>query len=232
MREAINNNPMVQIGLIGVLVVVVGFMLMTRMKGDDKPATPPPGMPAGATGPIDPTTGAPAAPGTSGTADPAASATLGTTSPSGTSTAAAAPTSTGTAPATTGTVDPTALIPGPGLPAPVVQAWARGDAIVLLIVKKSAVDDKLVRSSVNSLSGDRAVSVFVAPAEKVARYSRITQGVGVNRVPALVVVRPRRLSGDTPEAQVSYGFRNSQSVQQAVNDALYGGREDVPYHPG
>ena len=31
---------------------------------------------------------------------------------------------------------------------------------------------------------------------------------------------------------MSYGFRDSQSVVQAVNDALYDGRDDVPYHPG
>jgi hypothetical protein len=55
--------------------------------------------------------------------------------------------------------------------------------------------------------------------------------VGVNRVPALVVVRPRRLSGSVPEAQVSYGFRNSQSVVQAVQDALYSGKDDLPYSP-
>ena len=80
-----------------------------------------------------------------------------------------------------------------------------------------------------SLAG---VSVFTAPAKNVARYSRITQGVGVNRVPALVVVRPRHVSGGVPQAQVSYGFRDSQSVVQAVKDALYEGRDDVPYHPG
>jgi hypothetical protein len=46
-----------------------------------------------------------------------------------------------------------------------------------------------------------------------------------------VVVRPKRLSGQVPEAQVSYGFRDSQSVLQAVHDALYKGRDDIPYYP-
>jgi hypothetical protein len=46
-----------------------------------------------------------------------------------------------------------------------------------------------------------------------------------------VVVRPRTKAGSVPEAQVSYGFRNSQSVVQAVHDALYNGRDDLPYSP-
>jgi hypothetical protein len=51
-------------------------------------------------------------------------------------------------------------------------------------------------------------------------------------VPALVVVRPRGSGGDAPQATVSYGFRDAQSVAQAVRDALYTGRDDRPYHPG
>ena len=124
------------------------------------------------------------------------------------------------------------LIPGPGLPAEVVKAWEGGDAIVLLIVRNKGVDDRLVKGSVRGMQGDSEIAVFVAKAKDVARYSRITQGVGVTRVPALVVVRPQRLSGSVPQAHVSYGFRDSQSVLQAVDDALYSGRDDIPYHPG
>jgi hypothetical protein len=116
------------------------------------------------------------------------------------------------------------------MPAEFAAAWDRGNAIVLLIVKPSAADDKLVLSSVARLSVS-GTSVFVVPANKIARYSRITQGVGVSRVPALVVVRPRRVSS-VPQAQVSYGFRNAGSVVQAVRDALYSGRDDLPYSPG
>jgi hypothetical protein len=53
----------------------------------------------------------------------------------------------------------------------------------------------------------------------------------VSQVPALVVVRPRRLSGSVPQAQLSYGFRNSQAVVQAVHDALYSGKDNLPYSP-
>ena len=38
-------------------------------------------------------------------------------------------------------------------------------------------------------------------------------------------------SGAVPEAQVSYAFRNSQGVVQAVHDALYSGPDDLPYSP-
>jgi hypothetical protein len=113
----------------------------------------------------------------------------------------------------------------------VISAWNQGDAVVLLIAKGGATDDRLVRSSVQALS-EPGVAVFVADAGQVARYSRITQGVGVDRVPALVVVRPKRLSGGTPQATVSYGFRDTQSVVQAVDDALYSGKDDLPYSPG
>jgi hypothetical protein len=112
-----------------------------------------------------------------------------------------------------------------------VDAWKHGDAVVLLIVRGGGIDDRLVRRSVQSLSGDRGTSVFVARAKEIARYSRITQGVGVDQVPALVIVRPRRGSGSVPEAQVKYGFRDSQSVVQAVHDALYNGADNLPYSP-
>src|SRR6185436_6402773 len=40
MRKAINDNPMVQIGVIGLLVVVVGFFLLTQMgKGSSTSST-------------------------------------------------------------------------------------------------------------------------------------------------------------------------------------------------
>ena len=38
MREAINNNPLVQIGLLGVLGVIVAVVLMSSSGGDAAPA--------------------------------------------------------------------------------------------------------------------------------------------------------------------------------------------------
>ncbi len=129
------------------------------------------------------------------------------------------------------TVDPQALVPGPGLPAPFIDAWKSGKAVVLLIVRNHGIDDQLVTRSVRGLSGDPGLAVFVAHANQVARYSRITQGVGVSQAPALIIVRPKKVSGSVPEAQVTYGFRDSQTVVQYVHDALYSGKDDLPYSP-
>jgi hypothetical protein len=215
MREALNSNPMVQIVVVGVLVVVIGlFFMMTMGKKDSSSSGAAP---------------APAASSSAGgaTTTPdvvAGSVTAGSIAPSTSGGVASAP-------ATSGTVTPDALVPGRGLPEEVVDAWKGGDAIALLIVRGGGIDDRLVRGSVESLNGDPGVAVFVARAEHVARYSRITQGVGVSQAPALVIVRPRKESGSVPQAQVSYGFRNSDSVVQAVHDALYSGRDDLPYSP-
>jgi hypothetical protein len=217
MREALNSNPVVQIAVIGVLIAVAGlFFMMNMKKGSGSSGSSSESSAASSSvvpGTTSPTTVSPD--GTASSAPSAAGSVSGVPSPS----------------AGAGTVSPDALIPGPGLPAPVVKAWKGGDAIALLVVRGGGIDDRLVRGSVQSLSGNTGVSVFVTRAKHVARYSRITQGVGVNQTPALVVVRPRRESGSVPEAQVSYGFRNSQSVVQAVDDALYSGRDELPYYP-
>jgi hypothetical protein len=214
MRQAINENRKVQIGLVAGLVLIGLFMIMRMGKGEE--AAPASTAPVAGSAVSTPTTSS----STTGAAT-ATGSTAGTTAAAPGPTVTAAPT----------TVTPDALVPGPGLPRPVISAWNRGDAVVLLIAKGGATDDRLVRSSVEALS-EPGVAVFVADAGDVARYSRITQGVGVDRVPALVVVRPKRLSGGTPQATVSYGFRDSQSVVQAVNDALYSGKDNLPYSPG
>jgi hypothetical protein len=201
MRQAINNNPIAQVAILGGLALVAAVFFMTSMKGkgsSDSASTASSAAPA-------PSTSAPAVP-------------------------APAPTSSAPPPATA-TVSPDALVPGPGLPKPVVTAWKGGDTVVLLVVRQGGIDDRLVRNSVRSLSSDPGVSVFVTRANHVARYSRITQGVGVSQAPALVVVRPKRVSGSVPEAQVDYGFRDAQGVVQAVHDAVYSGKDNLPYSP-
>src|SRR5436190_610149 len=193
MRQALNSNPVVQMAVLGVLVVVVGLFLMMNLKKG----------------------------GSSGST--AASPTPATSSSPSTG-------STSLSPTTSGTVSPEALVPGAGLPRPVVKAWKGGDAVVLLVVRGGGIDDKLVRGSARSLSGESGVALFVTQVGNVARYSRITQGVGLDHTPALVVVHPRR-GADVPRAQVSYGFRSTQSVVQAVHDALYKGPDGLPYYP-
>jgi hypothetical protein len=195
MRDAINNNPMVQLAVVAVLLLVAGVMLAPQLLGHKKSDSN-----------TSTTSAQPAAPSTGAAAG---------------STVAPAPQ----------TVSPEALVPGRGLPHPVITAWKRGDTVVLLLVRRGGIDDRLVQGSVRSLSADSRLAVFVARANKIARYSRITQGVGVSQVPALVIVRPKRVSGAVPEAQVSYGFRDSQAVVQSVHDALYSGKDNLPYSP-
>jgi hypothetical protein len=116
------------------------------------------------------------------------------------------------------------------LPRPVYDAWRADDTVVLLFVHDGGIDDKLVADATTRLSALPNVVTFIVPASKISRYAAITEGVGVSRVPALVVVRPKRLHEAVPAASVSYGFQSGESVVQAVIDAGYKG-PTVDYHP-
>jgi len=207
MRKAINENPVVQVVLIGVLVVIVGFLFVTRLSGQggSEAETPPPTDSAATL----PATGAPA-----------------TDAPATTAPATGAP-----APATE-TALSSDFAASPGLPADVVDAYEGGKVVVLLVVRGDGIDDRKVEAAVRREAGAGESVLFVAKADKIGKYARITQGVDVDRVPAMVVIRPKRLSeGPLPEATVSYGYRGPQSVAQAVRDALYKGPDDIPYYP-
>lgn len=205
MRKAINDNPMVQLAVVGVLLLVVGFVVSTSVLGGDESAAPAGDDPAAAT--TESAAVAGATPPTAGVSDAPA----------------VAPTATGTP-----TLPPAE---GPPLPRAVAAAYESGDAIALLVVRAGGIEDRMVRGALDGLRAVPGVAVFVTRAEGIARYVRITQSVSVDRVPALVVVRPRWATGGVPLATVDYGFRSSESVVQAVKDALYQGRT-VPYHPG
>jgi len=207
-RKAINENPVVQAALLGGLAIIVAFMLLTRLGGSSgSPATTPT------------TSAAPTTPST-------ASTTPGTVTP-------AAPSTAGTVvPSTPASGTPSGkLVAGPGLPKPVANAYADGKAIVLLIFRHSGIDDAEMRNEVEHLKGDPGLAVFVIHATQIGRFSRIAEGVNADRVPALIVVRPKSLSHGTPTASVSYGFRSADSVDQAIRDALYKGRTNLPYYP-
>jgi hypothetical protein len=118
------------------------------------------------------------------------------------------------------------------MPEEVAAAYNAGDAVVLLIVNERGIDDRRVKPMVEALEGHPGTAVFVTNVRDVADYSQITEGVKLNRTPALVVVRPEQLTdGPMPTAVVSYGFRGAGSVEQALEDALYEGPEDLPYYP-
>jgi hypothetical protein len=221
-RRAINENPVVQAALVGVLVLVFAVFIYTRVLSGSDSSSPAADSATAttATTPTTPsTTGSTAVPET-GAAPPAIPATP------------AAPT------APEGTATPGAFEASKGLPAPVVKAYEADKAIVLLVVKENGLEDRAVklwvkalRSHPDVLEDNHGLAVFVTGAKHISHYSRITLGVDVSRVPALVVVRPKSLSGDVPQATVRYGFRGPDSVLQAVKDALYRGPDDVPYYP-
>jgi hypothetical protein len=210
MRKAINENRTVQLALLGVLALLGGFLLLKANSGGSEgtPAAPAQSAPSGTAAPPTGTAAAPTDTSTAATSAP-------TSTVSGASAAAV----------------PANLIPGPGLPKGLLSAYRDGDAIVLLVRRAGGIDDALVRGSVDRLHGMAGVKVFVTKAKGIARYAWLTQGVNVSALPALVVLRPRKVTKGVPTASVSYGFRDSASVVQAVNDALYRGPSDRPYHP-
>ena len=213
MRKAINDNPIVQIGLIGVLGVVAAIVFMSSMGGDP----PPPEEDATAT-------------------ESAASAASATSAAP--ADAAAPPASATPAPEAVPST-PTGETPfeaGKGLPAEVVNAHESGDVVVLLVMQTKGIEDEPLRQDVASLERRGDTSVFVTDVKRVSRYSRIAEGVTLDRVPAIIVLHPmegKLADGEAPpmpEASVAYGFRGEESVVQVVNDALYDG-ENGPYSP-
>ena len=149
-----------------------------------------------------------------------------------TETSAVAPEETGAPEAAAGsTALPTAAVEdAPPPPKPVLAAYHSDDTVVLLFVRNGGIDDRMVENATKSLSSLPDVKTFIIPADQIARYASIAEGVAVDRVPALVVVRPKNLKGDIPVASVHYGFASSESVVQAVVDAGYEGRT-LDYHP-
>jgi hypothetical protein len=204
-RKALNENPLVQVALIGVLAIIAGFLLLTRVmnRTESEPQA---------------------------AASTTADASVISTAPAP---AAAAPV--GSSTATPSAVQPaagTGFEAGPGLPSSVVQAYDAGKTVVLLVVRTKGIDDRALELTSAALAGRPEVELIVLPAKRIARYSRIASGVDVNRVPALVVISPKKLTdGGLPKASVSYGFRGPASVVQAVKDAEYKGKTNLPYYP-
>lgn len=118
----------------------------------------------------------------------------------------------------------------PPLPGPVQRAYDAGKTVVVLVVHNGSIDDSLVAKSVRTLSGLGDVAVFIVPVAQISRYAALTLGVEVDRVPALIVMRPRGLSENGPQASVSYGYQSSPAILRAVLDASYDGPE-ATYYP-
>lgn len=193
MREKLNENPIAQVALVGVLLVVAAVFLLGKAGG-----------------------GAEEEEGGSVAADAAVAA-------------VASELETGQQPLQ---LPPPGSGPGaaPAPPRAVVDAFDAGETVAILFVRDGGIDDRLVTAAVDRLDSIGGVATFVVPTRQLIRYVSIAQGVDLNRVPALVVLRPKRPSSSYDPASVHYGFQSSQSIVQAVVDARYRGGT-LPYHP-
>jgi len=210
MRGKLNENPIAQVALVAILVVVGAVLFISQSGGEEEEGaeTSEATVAVAGTGAIGTATGS-----TPGEAvNAAAESAIASAGEAGA--IAGAPTS----------------VPTPPPPRPLTAAYDSGKTVVLLIVHDGGINDKLVKRSAAQLNSLPDVALFTVPAEQIARYAAITVGLNVNRVPALVVMKPKRLSGGTPQATVEYGFQTQQGLAQAVRDAAYHGGE-VPYHP-
>jgi hypothetical protein len=115
-------------------------------------------------------------------------------------------------------------------PAPVVDAYESGATVALLFVREGGIDDRLIRDASAGLSSLPGVVSFIVPAEEIAKYTALTGGVGVERVPALVVLTPKKAQQQAATASVLYGYQSPESVVQAAVDAGYEG-PTLDYHP-
>ena len=194
MREKLNENPMAQVAVVGVLLVLAAVFLLGKMGGASEEEE-----------------GGESAAGAAAVAAVSAELELGSQP---------------------------APLPAPGSgpgsppapPRPVVSAFDAGDTVVLLFVRDGGIDDRLVTRALQRLEAISGVTTFVVPTHQLARYVSIAQGVDLNRVPALVVIRPKHLDKSFDTASVHYGFQSPESITQAVVDARYDGGT-LPYHP-
>jgi len=207
MREKLNENPKAQVALVGLLVVAVGFLLVTRMGGGGESAAPSTEVAATVNGVVG--TGS-----TPGEAVEGAVENLEASVGTATTSAAVLPSSM--------PVDP--------LPHPIDAAYKSGKTVVLLFVRDGGIDDRIVHHATKALDSLSGVYLHVVPAHQVAQYAAVTVGIGLSRVPALVVLRPKKVSKGQMEATVDYGYQTPKTVVQAVRDARYRGPEST-YHP-
>ncbi len=93
--------------------------------------------------------------------------------------------------------------PPPVRPSPcrtdVLAAWNDNKTVVLLFVHDGGIDDKLVKAATARLRLVARGADLRRPGERDLPLRGVTEGVGVNRVPALVVVRPKHVAPDHPD---------------------------------
>lgn len=205
MREKLNNSPAAQVGLIAVLVVIGLVFFLKSSDGEEEESAE--------SGPTVATVNG--VPGSGSTPGEAVESAITNLEAAGGTAAAGAPPSS---------------VPAPPPPAAFTAAYESGKTVVLLVVDDDGIDDKRTAAAAAHLGGMAGVAFFEVPVGRVARYASVTVGLDLNRVPALIVLRPRQLSKGVPQASVDYGFQTPQTAIQAVRDASYKGPEET-YHP-
>ena len=202
LRDRINSDPKLQIGIGAVLLIVVAFVFLGKGGGEETPTEEPTAAVSEAGAPVE---------GVLPEAVEAGNeASLSSLS---------------------------ATVPPPPMPAKVKAAYEKGKVVTILFVHDGGIDDRLVekytkllRSKIPTASR-HGVAFFVVPTKRIANWGAITLGLGIQRVPAFVVLRPKGLSGGTPQGSVLYGYQVPETIAQEIEDSVYRGPE-AAYHPG
>ncbi len=213
MRQKLNENPVAQIVLIGVLFLVGGYFVLTQLGGGEEESAPESAPTASVAESASPEGTEESAPSSGGGRAGSPVEVAG----GGHEIAAAS-------------ASATAPVDRP-MPMRVQRAYASDKTIALLIVRDGGIDDHLLRDATDVLEGRPHVAFFSTRAQHIARFAQITGPLGVNQVPALIVIRPQRLNGKGPApASVTYGFQTKAGVRQTIQDAVYRG-DKLSYSP-
>jgi hypothetical protein len=208
-REALNDNPIAQVGIVLVLVALAAFMFLKPGGGSEEESA--------AAGPtvasVNGVTATGATPG-----EAVESAVEGALESGAVASAA-------------GSGEMPTSVPAPPPPHAFTAAYDADKTVVLLIVHSGGIDDRLTARAATVLTAMPEVALIPVTIKQLPRYASVTVGLDLNRVPALVVMKPKRLSGGIPQATVDYGFQTPETLVQAVRDASYNGPE-ATYHPG
>lgn len=226
MREKLNGNPVLQVAVIGVLLVGAGFFFLS-MGGEEEEG----GGEAG-------TTEATATAAGGATPGEAVEGAVEAASPQA---GAATPVPADVPPPPWSTLladlrtavrsdRPVAILlvrGGNELEDYTDRASARIACCVNPNSRNFRIDDQLLHAALRRLN----VQLFVAGAQQVSHFAAITTPLGVDRVPALIVLKPDSPNdGGLVQGTVKYGHLTPENIVQAVIDAGYKGRT-LDYHP-
>lgn len=202
MRSALNDNPLVQIAVLGAMAAVLAVVFLIGAGGGAEDTAPPAGSGSGAA-----------------VQAPAPDSGATTDAPPVTGAASLAPSG-----ASGGTLEA-----GPGLPAAFVRAHTRGRPVALFVYRQGPETDRTLAAHARRLRAEGGAKVLTIDPSELADWVRVTGPVGLDRTPALIVVAPG--DAKAPAASIHYGFRGYDSVRQALADALYEGPRRG-YDPG